>query len=155
MRSILLKTSFLLPHLFIHRFRDFNYQNKKAACVSIWDDYRNYWFLLNAFWICLTSSDTDLWNIDFLDTHLDLLYTDIPSKHFDCLQEVVKTCLQEVFKTFLQDLFKTCLQDVFKMSWKTKIHYAEDVLKTSPRHVLNKCLMGPSLQPILVYNYNI
>ena len=58
------------------------------------------------FGFALDSSDIDLWNIDLLDTHLDLLDTDIPSKHF------------------------VCLQDVFKVSWKTKNCYAEDVLKT-------------------------
>ena len=36
----------------------------------------------------------------------------------------------------LQDVFKTYLQDDFKTSWKTKKCYAEDVLKTSSRHVL-------------------
>ena len=30
-------------------------------------------------------------NIDLLDTHLDLLDRDIPSKHFACLQDVLKT----------------------------------------------------------------
>ena len=54
---------------------------------------------------------------------------------------------------YIQDVFKVssrcfqdvlCLQDVFKMSWKTKSCYAEEMLKTSSRHVLksNKCLMG-------------
>ena len=38
----------------------------------------------------------------------------------------------------LQDVFAKRLQDVFKTSWKTKICYAEDVLKTS------KCLLGSS-----------
>ena len=44
----------------------------------------------------------------------------------------------------LQDVFARRLQDVFKTSWKTKNCYAEDVLKTSSRHVLktNKCLLG-------------
>ena len=32
------------------------------------------------FGFALDSSDIDLWNIDLLDTHLDLLDTDIPSK---------------------------------------------------------------------------
>ena len=86
------------------------------------------------FGFALELSDTDLWNRDLLDTHLDFLspdkYTDIPSKYFvsihkifkmssrhafkTCLQDVFKTCLQDVFKTYLQDVFKTCLQDVFK-----------------------------------------
>ena len=32
----------------------------------------------------LDSSDIDLWNIDLLDTRLDLLDIDIPNKHFVC-----------------------------------------------------------------------
>ena len=43
------------------------------------------------FGVALDSSDIDLWNKDLLDTHLDLLDTDIPSKHFVCLQDVLKT----------------------------------------------------------------
>ena len=61
------------------------------------------------FGFALDSSDIDLWNIDFLDTHLDLL-----DKHF------------------------VCLQDVFKVSWKTKNCYAEDVLKTCLEDVLRR-----------------
>ena len=33
------------------------------------------------FRFALDLSDTDLWNIDLLDIHLDLLDTDIPSKY--------------------------------------------------------------------------
>ena len=36
------------------------------------------------FEFALDCSDTDLSNIDLLDTHLDLLETDIPSKLFVC-----------------------------------------------------------------------
>ena len=43
------------------------------------------------FRFALDSSDIDLLNIDLLDTHLDLLDTDIPSKQFACLQHVFKT----------------------------------------------------------------
>ena len=43
----------------------------------------------------------DLRNIDLLDTHLGLLHTDIPGKHFVCLQDIFKACLQEVFKTYV------------------------------------------------------
>ena len=56
-------------------------------------------------------SNIDLWNVDLLDTHLDLLDTDIPSKYFVCLHNFFKTQLQDIFKTCLQDIFKTCLQD--------------------------------------------
>ena len=53
------------------------------------------------FAFAIDPSDKELWNIDLLDTHLDLLDTDIPSKHFTCLQDVCKTCLQAIFKTCL------------------------------------------------------
>ena len=43
------------------------------------------------FGFAIDSSDTDLWNIELVDPHLDLLDTDIPSKHFVCLQDVFKT----------------------------------------------------------------
>ena len=57
------------------------------------------------FGFALELSDIDLWNIDLLDTNLDLLDTGIPSK----------TCLQDMSSRRLQDV----LQDVFKTSWKT------------------------------------
>ena len=74
------------------------------------------------FGFAIDSSDTDLWNIELVDPHLDLLDTDIPSKHF------------------------VCLQDVFKMSWKTKNCYAEDVLKTYSRHGLKASSRRPKDQ---------
>ena len=43
------------------------------------------------FGFALDSSDIDLLNIDFLDVHSDWLDTDIPSKYFVCLQDVLKT----------------------------------------------------------------
>ena len=36
-------------------------------------------------------SDIDLWNIDLLGTHFDLLDADIPSKYFVFLHNVFKT----------------------------------------------------------------
>ena len=45
------------------------------------------------FLFALDLPDIDLWNIDLLGTHLDLLYTDIPSKHFVFLHDTFKTCL--------------------------------------------------------------
>ena len=70
----------------------------------------------------LDVSDIDLWNIHLLDTDLDLLDTDIPSKHFVCVQDVLKTSLPEQFFVF-QDVSKTSsrrfqytLWDVFKAS---------------------------------------
>ena len=41
------------------------------------------------FGFALVSRDVDLGNIDLLDTHLDLLDTDIPSKSFVSLQYVL------------------------------------------------------------------
>ena len=43
------------------------------------------------FGFALGLSNVDLLNIDFLDTHLDLLNTDIPSKYFACLHNLFKT----------------------------------------------------------------
>ena len=37
------------------------------------------------FGFALDLSDLDLWNIDLLGAHLDLLEADIPSKDFVCL----------------------------------------------------------------------
>ena len=34
------------------------------------------------FGFALDSSDKELWNIDLLDTHLDLLVRDLSNKHF-------------------------------------------------------------------------
>ena len=56
----------------------------------------------------LDLSVIDLLNIDLLDAHLDLLDADVPSKHFACLQDVLKTSSRHVFKT--------CSRHVFKMS---------------------------------------
>ena len=97
-----------------------------------------------------------MWDIDWSDTDLVFLDTDIPGKHFVCLQDVLKTYTEDVLKIYLEDVLKTCLQGVFKTclqcknfsssktssrrlcktSWKTKNCYAEGVLKTSSRHVL-------------------
>ena len=56
------------------------------------------------FGFALDSSDIDLGNIDLLDTHLDLVHTDISSKQF---------CLSS---RRLEDVLKICHQDVLKMS---------------------------------------
>ena len=56
--------------------------------------------------------DIDLWNIDLLDIHLDLLDTDIPS--FVCLHSVFKTSSRYVFKTSSRHVFKTSSRHVFK-----------------------------------------
>ena len=59
------------------------------------------------FGFALELSDIDLWNIDLLDTHSDLLDTDIPSKCFVCLHGVIKTSSRKVFKTYSRHVFKT------------------------------------------------
>ena len=43
------------------------------------------------FGFALELSNVDLLNIDLLETHLDLLDTNIPSKYFACLHNVFKT----------------------------------------------------------------
>ena len=92
-----------------------------------------------------------MWNVDLLDTHLYLLETDIPSKHFVCLHNAFKTSSRLVFQTSSRQVLKRCsrhlqgsnfsssktssrdLSKFFKMSWKTKNCYGEDVLKMSSR----------------------
>ena len=76
------------------------------------------------FGFALELSDTDLWNIDLLDTHLDLLspdkYTDIPSMYFVCLHNIFKTSSDIPSKYFvcLYNIFKTSSKHAFKMSWR-------------------------------------
>ena len=102
------------------------------------------------FGFALELSDINLWNIDLLDTHLDLLspgkYTDIPSKYFVCLHNIFKTSSRHVFKTSSRHVFKTysrhvlktssrCLQHNNFMSSKTSWRRLENVLKTPWRHL--------------------
>ena len=117
-------------------------------------------------------SDIDLWNIDLLDTHLDLLDTDIPSKYFVSFHSAFKTSSRHVFNTSsrrlqrnnvsssktssrrlarcLQYVFKTSsrrLQDVFARRLQDFLEdiYVEDTLKTSWRPT-NVCWDFFSLQ---------
>ena len=76
----------------------------------------------------LDLSDIDLWNIDLLDTQLVLLDTEIPDKHFVCLQDVLKTSSRHFFKTSSRHVFKTSSRHVFKT-------FSRHVLKTSSRPV--------------------
>ena len=64
-------------------------------------------FLSMHFGFVFELSGTDLQNIDFLDTHLDLLDIDVPSKYFFCLHNVFKTFSRHVFKTSSRHVFKT------------------------------------------------
>ena len=82
------------------------------------------------FGFTLDLPDIDLLNIDLLDTHLDLLDTDIPSKYFACLHNVFKTSSRHVFKTSSRHVFKTSSRYVFKTS-------SRHVFKTSSRHVFS------------------
>ena len=86
------------------------------------------------FGFALELSNIDLWNIDLLDTCLDLLDTDIPSKCFACLHNVFITFSRHAFKTSWRRLpcnnFLPCktssrrLQDVIE----GPNCYGEDVL---------------------------
>ena len=72
------------------------------------------------FGFALDSSDIDLLNIDLLDTHLDLLDTDIPNKQFVCLQDVLRR---------LQDMSSRGLQRNNFSSSKTSSRLFQDVLE--------------------------
>ena len=80
------------------------------------------------FGFTLDSSDLDLWNIDLLGAHLDLLDTDNSSKHFVCFQNVLQTSSRHVFKTSSRHIFKTFSRHVFKTS-------SRYVFTTSWRHL--------------------
>ena len=115
-------------------------------------------FKLIYFGFPLVLSDKDLRNIDLLDTHLDLLHTNIPNKTLFSLQDILETSSRHALKTSSRHVFKTsclqqsnfsssktfsrrpaiCLQDVFKAAFNTKNCYAEDVLKTSSRHAFKR-----------------
>ena len=68
------------------------------------------------FGFALVSRDVDLGNIDLLDTHLDLLDTDIPSKHFVYLQDDFKWSSRHVFRMSPRHVFQTSSRHVFKTS---------------------------------------
>ena len=87
------------------------------------------------FGFALDSSDIDLWNIDLLDTHLDLLDTDIPSKYFACLHNVFKTSSRHVFKTSSRHVFKTSSRHVFKTSSRRLQRNNFSSSKTSSRRL--------------------
>ena len=134
--SMLLKTSFLLPHLFCNVDFELNqlieFQNKTNT--------ENYWVLVNAFWIRLRFVKYRFVRYRFVRYWLRFvsrpwLDTDIPSKHFVYLEDVFSVTIFCLPRR-LEDVFKTYLQDIFQTSWKTKTCYTEDMLKTSSRHVL-------------------
>ena len=64
----------------------------------------------------------------FVRYTLDLLDTDIPSRHFVCLQDVSKPSSRHVFRTPLRHVFKTPLRYVFNT-------HLQDVFNTSSRRL--------------------
>ena len=92
------------------------------------------------FGFALELSDIDLWNIDLLDTHLDLLDTDIPSEYFACLHNIFKTSSRHAFKTSSRHVFKRSSRHVFKTSWRRLQGVLQDVFKTSSRRLCNTSL---------------
>ena len=101
--SMLLETSILLSHLFFNvdfeLIRLIESQNKTNIEInSFWIrlrfvKYRFVKYRFVRYWFRFVSR---LW-----------LDTDIPSKHFVCLQDVLKTSSRHVFKTSSRDVFKT------------------------------------------------
>ena len=87
------------------------------------------------FGFVLDLSDIDLWNKDLLDTHLDLLDTDIISKNFVCLRDVLKTSSRYVFKTSSRHVFKTSSRHVFKTSSRRLQRNNFSSSKTSSRRL--------------------
>ena len=144
---MLLENSFLFPYLFCNVEFKFSwfYNPEQSSEILILKieillesqnktDIQIIGFQLMHFGFVLDLSDIDLWNIALLDTHIDLLNTDIPSKQLVCLLNVFKTSIRHVFKTssrHVQDVFKTCLQDVSKTSSAKQFFVLQDVFKTS------------------------
>ena len=86
------------------------------------------------FGFALDSSDIDLWSIDLLDTHFDLLDADIPSKHFACLQDVFKVCktssrrIHDMSSRRIQNMSWRSLEDVFTITIFRLPRRLQDVL---------------------------
>ena len=77
------------------------------------------------FGFVLEMSNTALWNIDLLDTHLDLFHTDIPRKYFD----IFKACFQDISLRHLQDKSWRHLEDVFSVTTFCLLRGLQDVLQ--------------------------
>ena len=84
--------------------------------------------------LALELADIDLWNIDLLDTHLDLLDTDIPSKKFVCLHNVFKTSSRHVLKTSWRRLQRNNFSSS-KTSSRRLARGLENIFKTSSRRL--------------------
>ena len=141
---MLLKNSFLFPHLFCNvEFEFYRFHcTEQSSEILIFEiemllefqNKTNYWndgFYLMHFGFALELSNVDLLNINLLDTHLDLLDTDIPSKYFACLHNIFKTSSRHVFKTSSRHVFKTSSRHVFKTFSKRLQHNNFSSSKTS------------------------
>ena len=91
------------------------------------------------FGFALELSNIDLWNIELLDTHLDLLDTDTPNKYFVCLYNVFKTSSRHVFRTSSRHFVKTSSRHALKTSWRRLQRNSFSSSKTSSRR-LARCL---------------
>ena len=115
-----------------------------ADWVSKWDEYRNYWVLINALWVRLTFVESRFVSYRlirhwFRFASRPWLDTDIPSKHFDCLQDVIKTSLGHVFKTSSRHVFKTSsrlLQRINSSSSKSSSRHLQGVFARNLQKVL-------------------
>ena len=143
---MLLTNSFLLPHQFCNF--EFNWFHNTEQSSEIWIlkikmlfEFQNKTnveiieFYLMHFGFSLDWSDIDLWNIDLLDT-------DISSKHFVCLHDILKTSSRYVFKTLWRRLqlnnfssSKTSWRRVQDVLEDEKLLRLEDVLRTSSRRL--------------------
>ena len=91
------------------------------------------------FGFALDLSDIDLWNIDLLDTHLDLLDTISPVN----ILFASKTSSRRLGRRKIVTL-KTCWRRLQDISWRR----LQDVLKT------NKCLLGSDTNATWVKNFD-
>ena len=101
---MLLKNLLSLPYLFCNAEFKFSWFHNTKLSSEIWIlnvemllEFQNKTsieiieFQLMHFGFALELSDIDLWKTDFLDIHLDLLYSDISSGYFVCLHIAFKT----------------------------------------------------------------
>ena len=97
------------------------------------------------FGFVLELSNADLLNIDLLDTHLDLLDTDIPQVSIFLvsiissgrLQDMPSRHLQDMSSRRLQDMPSKLLQDAFNVTIFRLPRRFKTSCKMSPRRVQN------------------
>ena len=106
----------------------------------------------------MDSPDTNLSDIDLLDTDLDLLDKDIPSKHCVCLQDILKTSSRNVLKTSSRNVFKT-FQVVFSAiifclsrSFEELFNVWNVVWKCCKKKKKSKGLSDESIKPPSMYD---